>query len=134
MNDNKVGRPLKYKNVEDLDNKIREYFERCEIKDKPFTMSGLALWLDMDRRSLVNYAKRDEYFPSIKRARTIVEASMEERMLMGEFNVTGAIFSLKNNCNWKDKIETENTNTNTNKNYDVSNLTDEQLDKILKGE
>lgn len=102
---NKVGRPLKYKNKEEIDQAIRAYFDRCEENGKPLTMSGLAVWLDMDRRSLVNYGNREEFFPSIKRARAMIEASTEERMLMNELNVTGAIFSLKNNYGWVDKQE-----------------------------
>lgn len=102
---NKVGRPLKYKNKEEIDQAIRAYFDRCEESGKPLTMSGLAVWLDMDRRSLVNYGNREEFFPSIKRARAMIEASTEERMLMNELNVTGAIFSLKNNYGWVDKQE-----------------------------
>lgn len=102
---NKVGRPLKYKNKEEIDQAIKAYFERCEGTGKPLTMSGLAVWLDMDRRSLVNYGNREEFFPSIKRARAMIEASTEERMLMNELNVTGAIFSLKNNYGWVDKQE-----------------------------
>lgn len=102
---NKVGRPLKYKNKEEIDQAIKAYFERCEETGKPLTMSGLAVWLDMDRRSLVNYGNREEFFLSIKRARAMIEASTEERMLMNELNVTGAIFSLKNNYGWVDKQE-----------------------------
>ena len=102
---NKIGRPLKYKNKEEIDQAIRAYFERCEETGKPLTMSGLAVWLDMDRRSLVNYGNREEFFLSIKRARAMIEASTEERMLMNELNVTGAIFSLKNNYGWVDKPE-----------------------------
>lgn len=102
---NKVGRPLKYKNKEEIDQAIKAYFERCEESGKPLTMSGLAVWLDMDRRSLVNYGNREEFFLSIKRARAMIEASTEERMLMNELNVTGAIFSLKNNYGWVDKQE-----------------------------
>ena len=102
---NKIGRPLKYKNKEEIDQAIRAYFERCEEIGKPLTMSGLAVWLDMDRRSLVNYGNREEFFLSIKRARAMIEASTEERMLMNELNVTGAIFSLKNNYGWVEKQE-----------------------------
>lgn len=104
---NPVGKPLKYKNVEEFEQKIKAYFERCELKELPYTMSGLAVWLDMDRRSLVNYANRDEYFPAIKRARAIIEAATEEKMIKGDLNVTGAIFSLKNNYGWSDKHEVE---------------------------
>lgn len=104
---NKVGRPLAFKSEKELNDKIKAYFERCEEKELPFTMSGLACWLEIDRSTLANYGKKDEYFDTIKRARMIVEASMEERMLKGDINTTGAIFSLKNNFKWTDKQEIE---------------------------
>ena len=102
-----VGRPLKFKTEEELNEKITAYFERCEIKDIPFTLSGLACWLEIDRTTLCNYAKREPFFNTIKRAKMIVEASMEERMLKGDINTTGAIFALKNNFRWTDKQEVE---------------------------
>ena len=47
---------------------------------------------------------------------------------------TAVIFSLKNNFGWTDKVQSVNENKNTNANIDCSKLTDEQIDKILKGE
>lgn len=102
---NAVGRPLIFKSEAELNDKIKQYFERCEIKDKPFTMSGLALWLDIDRHTLINYGKKDEFFSTVKRARAIVEASTEEAYQKGDVNVTAAIFSLKNNFGWVDRQE-----------------------------
>ena len=67
------------------------------------TMSGLALSLGIDRRTLTNYAHRDEFFPAIKKARSRVEVALEQR-LYGN-NVTGVIFNLKNNFSWADKQE-----------------------------
>lgn len=116
---NAVGRPLIFKNEQDLNDKITQYFERCEVKDKPFTMSGLALWLDIDRHTLINYGKREEFFATIKRARAIVEASMEEGMMKGDINVTAAIFSFKNNFNWTDKQEIKQEVTNIDKFFEV---------------
>lgn len=112
---NAVGRPLIFKTEKDLNDKIKQYFERCELKDKPFTMSGLALWLDIDRHTLINYGKKEEFFATIKRARAIVEASTEESYLKGDVNVTAAIFSLKNNFNWVDKQEIKQEVTNIDK-------------------
>jgi hypothetical protein len=67
-----------------------------------YTMSGLALSLGMDRRSLVNYANRDEFFLTIKTARAKVEHCIEHLMLTGKGNPAGCIFNLKNNFGWKD--------------------------------
>ena len=61
---------LKYSNVVDLDNGIDNYFADCAERDAPYTLSGLAFWLNIDSKTLYNYGKDDScYFPSISRAR-----------------------------------------------------------------
>jgi hypothetical protein len=111
-----VGRPLKFASVEELQEKIDLYFEtdayivygsdeNGEIKTYAPTMAGLALSLDVDRKTLTNYSHKDEYFPAIKKARAKVEVALEQR-LYGN-NVTGVIFNLKNNFDWRDKVEQE---------------------------
>lgn len=133
---NKVGRPLLFKTVEELEEQIQKYVERCELKEKPLTMSGLACWLNMSRQTLVNYSYRDEFFDTINTARLMIQADMEERALGGESNATVTIFSLKNNFGWTDKqeIESTNTNINTNKNIDLSHLSTEELKKLIDDE
>lgn len=75
-------------------------------------MSGLALALDMDRKTLFNYSKDEQFFPTIKKAKAKVEEQLEENALMGKYNPTFAIFNLKNNFDWKDKQEVDTTSTN----------------------
>lgn len=113
VDSNPVGRPLLFKSVEELEEAVELYFKTDafieigsgEDRAKMFapTMSGLALSLGMDRRSLTNYAHKDEFFPTIKKARARVENALEQR-LYGN-NVTGIIFNLKNNFDWADKQE-----------------------------
>jgi hypothetical protein len=43
---NKVGRPLKFKTVEEMQEKIDAYFADCIEKERPFTITGLALALE----------------------------------------------------------------------------------------
>lgn len=121
----KVGRKLKFKTVEKLEEAIKEYFDNCDnrliqgydnknneqfayISPEPYTMSGLAYALDMDRRSLLNYGKRGQFFPTIKRARRRVATDVERRLMEGK-NAAGAIFNLKNNFGWKDESQVKNT-------------------------
>lgn len=113
-----MGRPLVFKTVEDLEQAIELYFETDayieiggEEKAKMYapTMSGLALSLGVDRKTITNYANKDDFFPTIKKARTRVEVALEQR-LYGN-NVTGVIFNLKNNFDWCDKQEIKQETT-----------------------
>lgn len=97
------GRPLKFQSVEELETAIENYFAACEEDKKPPTVSGLAYHLDIDRRTITNYENIDEFFPTIKRAKTRIEAFLEERLYQGQ--CTGVIFNLKNNYKWQDKFE-----------------------------
>lgn len=122
---NKVGRPLKFKSVEELENRIKEYFKECDrwrpvqvvfkwevntvMKQIPYTITGLASFLWTNRQTLINYEEKEEYFDTIKRAKEKVERDMEERAMMWENNATMSIFSLKNNFDWKDKSEVDET-------------------------
>lgn len=121
---NSRGRPPKFTSPEDMQLKIDAYFAKCDARTvtrvakdgtvftesnpEPYTMSGLAYALDMDRASLVNYAHKDDFFDTVKKARMKVQVDVERRLMEGQ-NQTGAIFNLKNNFNWKDKQENEFT-------------------------
>ena len=100
-----MGRHKIYNSVDEIEPIIKKYFAECDKKDKPYTMSGLAYALDMDRRSLLNYSKDDKFFPTIKKARDKVEQQLEENALYGKGNPTFTIFNLKNNFGWRDSVE-----------------------------
>lgn len=119
-----AGRPLKFKSAEVLEKTIQAYFDYCDnhtkevqLKNKvkiepdplPYTVTGLAAYLGCDRDTLLNYQDKEEFFGTIKSAKTKIEANLEERALMNRCNAVVAIFSLKNNFNWKDKTEVEHT-------------------------
>jgi len=111
---NTGGRPPKYENVQELEDKINEYFESLLTEDgsefeKRPTVSGLGLYLGfMSRANFDKYAENEEFRYCIKRAKYLVESSYEE-MLMTKVS-TGAIFALKN-MGWKDKTEVDQTIT-----------------------
>ena len=116
-----VGRPRAFKSVEEVEEKINAYFNYCEEKEKPYTMSGLAYYLEVSRQTLVNYSYEDEYFDTIKKARDKVQMQLEENALSNKSNPTFTIFNLKNNFDWKDKIEHSSSEVeNINKN--ISNI------------
>lgn len=117
------GRPLAFQTVAELDLAIKLYFDKCDphiekhliatgvtangqtmfeerevlTAQKPYTMSGLARAMGIDRRTLLNYKKRDQFFPSIQGAIDRCE-EYTEGQLFGPF-ANGAKFSLNNNFN-----------------------------------
>lgn len=121
------GRPVKFKSVEELQAAIDRYFKEQDEKEKPYTITGLALALDTNRQTLINYENHDnkDYFDTIKRAKLKCENFAEEHLFVGKSGVTGAIFNLKNNYGWVDHQVIENKTVN-------DNLSDEEREKRLK--
>ncbi len=101
-NETKVGRPLKFKSVEELQAKIEDYFKDTS-KDE-WTITGLALALDTTRQTLVNYEGKEEFLDTIKKAKLIVENGYE--IDLKKHGRSGTIFALKN-FDWRDKTEAE---------------------------
>lgn len=101
----KVGAPLKFKTVEELEGKIEAYFNNIEETGKPPTITGLALYLGfLDRQSIYDYKAKPQFAGTIKKARLRIEALYEQN-LHGT-HPTGSIFALKN-FGWRDKHEIE---------------------------
>ena len=108
---NNRGRPAKYEAKEELQEKIDNYFKKCDLEKEPYTVTGLGLALDMSRQDLINYSNKEEFFDTIKNAKQKVENYLEKR-LINDSSATGIIFNLKNNYGWKDKQENINIETN----------------------
>lgn len=103
-----MARPLKFQNAEELQQKIDEYFEMCDEKGKPYTISGLAYFLGTNRQTLLNYEEREEFFDTITRAKAKIEAFVEESLWQPKI-ATGVMFNLKNNFGWQDKQALEHS-------------------------
>lgn len=101
---NKGGRPLKFESPEQIQVLIDEYFDQCDEKEEPYTITGIALALNCDRETLTNYTKRDEFFDTIKIAKLRVENYLE-KCLYRPAGVTGLIFNLKVNFHWPDSFD-----------------------------
>ena len=148
-----VGKPLKFPDLDELKERIDAYFAWCNphiekvmrpvllkngkynvvetlemTQQRPYTISGLAFFLDTTRATLLDYenlAKMDsdelpvklrtkdpallrEYSYTIKKAKLRCEGYVEENLLTAR-NPVGAIFNLKNNYKkWKDQTEVVN--------------------------
>ena len=110
---NPVGRPLKFKSIKDLDEKIDAYFKEMDEKERPYTITGLAVALDTNRETLIDYQNSDDprkqiFSDAIKRAKIKIHNYTEESLWRNGIQ-TGMIFNLKNNWGWKDRSEIDNT-------------------------
>jgi hypothetical protein len=101
----KMGRPLKFNSVEDLQIKIDEFFEITPVEDR--TITGLALHLNTFRDVLMdyeagNYDDDKDFSSTIKRAKARIANEYEKRLV--KRGNAGDIFALKN-FGWSDKQE-----------------------------
>lgn len=128
---NPVGRPLKFKTVDELEQAIRSYFDMCDphieermvdggvnqkgqtiwvkrevmTEQRPYGIVGLALALGVTRQTLLNYGEREEFFDTVDLARTRCEAFWETRL--DSPYAAGAKFNLGNNYNGKYQLWSE---------------------------
>lgn len=114
-----AGRPKKY-TKKSLQEAVDGYFSSisrdgggeawaAEYK-KPPTVSGLCLYLGIDRSTWQNYSDRSlhpEFAEITAMARVRMEAYLEEQLLTREKNVQGLIFNLQNNYGWREKRDVE---------------------------
>ena len=133
-----AGRPLKFKSVEELQDKIDEYFRWCDARKKkfvtkdgqvidvpdprPYTITGLALWLKTTRDLLLDYEERDEFSDTIRMAKLRCQNFAEESLWTPKI-ASGVIFNLTNNYGWKNQ-------SNVNVEADVKISHEEWLDEI----
>lgn len=112
-----VGRPLKFKTQKDLQKAIDQYFAKCdnakisilkyekviEIPNpQPYTTTGLALAIGVDRKTLLNYGRKEQFFHTVRTAKQKVEECAERHLFVPGI-ASGVQFNLKNNHGWKDE-------------------------------
>lgn len=98
-----------------------------QTKQKPYTITGLALALDTTRETLLDYENnpdREEFSDTIKRAKIKCQNFAESSLFAS--NATGPIFNLKNNYNWRDQSEVKHSGQINR------NATEEELDAIIE--
>ena len=82
-----------------------------QIVDTEWVSIPSILWLceylDIHRSTLIDYEEIPEFSNTIKKAKQIIEKYNAEQLYRKE-QVTGIIFNLKNNFDWKDKSEVDN--------------------------
>lgn len=103
-----VGRPPRYKTPEEMQEQIDAYFIKCDETQEPYTITGLALALNLSSRlDLINYQNKPEFHNTVKKAKLRVEHYCDKLLITKTSQVTGIIFNLKNNFKWRDAVEVE---------------------------
>lgn len=124
---NPGGRPMKFPDPVDFARRVDAYFDWCDsqvvlskddkgrekIIRKPYTVSGLCLYLDTEKSTLWDYQSKDGYSDTIKKAKNRIENFVEEHSLDGSLNPVVSIFNLKNNFGWTDRVEQVITTANS---------------------
>ncbi|CAN5475725.1 hypothetical protein BH11PLA2_BH11PLA2_29840 [soil metagenome] len=80
---------------------------------RPYTVTGLAVWLDTSRQTLLEYQgevagreKDPQFADTIRREKQKIENYGEEKLYDKDVPTNGVKFSLANNYGWADKSET----------------------------
>lgn len=120
-----AGRPLKFKTVKELDDKVKEYFTLTPKEE--WTITGLAIHLDTFRSVLCDYEDKDEFSNTVKKAKQRVENGYE--IDLKKSGRSGTIFALKN-FDWKDKTESEVNLTGTLITHEEKEQVNKALDAI----
>lgn len=115
----KLGRKLKYQNADELEKHINFYFKYCQHNRLVPGICGLANWLGITRKTLLNYEKKSEledYNEVVQRAKTTIEAYNEQILYCK--NNSGAQFIMKNNFGYNAEQKTHNVNENVDISYE----------------
>lgn len=101
------GHAPKYPSAEAMQGAIDRYFLALQITEDPPTIADLVLALGFKcRQSFLNYRERGEdYEFVVDTALTRIEGFKNRLLLKGGPTTQAAIFDLKNNHKWSDKME-----------------------------
>lgn len=116
---------------------IDKYVETQKTKGLPLTMTGMALALGFaNKGSMFDYERYPEYTDCVKRCRALIEESLEERIIKGQY-VQGAMFYLSQpwmgwiNPAYQHRVTHEGSVQHTHRRtLDWSKLDDSMLEQI----
>lgn len=127
------GRPLKFKDPVELEKKIEEYFKWCDGRTKeiivntkegpkvevvsfprPYTVEGLAVYLETTTHTLMNYLEKDEFFTLITHAKERIRANKVEGGLDRTYDSGMAKFMLACNYGYSDKSDDDDKEITVN--------------------
>lgn len=97
--------PININNPHEVEQRIDEYFDFCEMNDKPPNMVGMANWLGVNRQTLQKWKDGDysEMTPIIQRAVAVIEESLIEQVQADPKVMVGGMFLLKSMFHYKEQ-------------------------------
>lgn len=103
-----------FENKEEMGEAIDNYFNDCDKKKRPYTITGLcmALWF-RSRQTLLDYcskaSKWDEFVDTIRLAKQKIENYNEMCLYSNKVPTKWVIFNMTNNYRRKDKQDVEHS-------------------------
>lgn len=107
------GRPPIWSSPEDLQEQIDKYYAWAKKNKKPLTIERLAVFLEIDRHTVLKYGEKDKFYSTVKKARDMILASKADMLNSLGGVKTGIIFDLKNNHGFVDKQELQHSGSIT---------------------
>lgn len=123
------------KNVEQLTNRIIEYFTICSEDDMKPSVAGLAVAVGVNRKTLWEWstAEKSDRSNVIKKAYALLDLQMTDYMQNGKINPVSGIFLMKNNFGYADKQEVVLTPNNPLGDVsDQKQLEERYLDSVVE--
>lgn len=99
--------PNKWNNPQEMEPKIKKYFDETPIDE--ITLTGLCIALDTNKQTLSDYQKKEDFKHLITMAKVKIENAYE--LSLRKHGRSGDIFALKN-FGWSDRQELEISGSN----------------------
>ena len=104
------GQPPKYKDADDLQAAIDDYYNWCASNEQAASVAGLAYHLGYsDRGSIYDLGAHPRYSHVIKRAKLMIESNNVSGLMDGKGWGPGRIFILKNHHGYRDEKHIQQT-------------------------
>lgn len=123
--------------VEEVTQRITDYFQICADDDMKPSVAGLALAMDIDKVYLWEIrtgkkGKNPEVANTLKKAMKILDLQMVDYMQNGQINPVSGIFLMKNNFGYADKQEVVVTpQSPLGETKDTKELEDRYVDSVV---
>jgi hypothetical protein len=96
-----LASPKKFTSRKAIADRIQEYFvDYCEKDELPPTVTGLAFFLGMTRKTLLTYSKDEKFADIIELAKAYIETKLDERVSSKD-GTSSNQFVLRENFGWK---------------------------------